>query len=46
MIRRLKKDNAILLCVNDDVARDDGKVTKLLGDWAKESWPERAAWEH
>jgi len=46
MTRRLKAQaDTVLLCVNDDVARDDEKVSKILQDWFKEHWPQPAAWE-
>lgn len=46
MTRRLKsKPGTVLLCVNDDVARDNDKVSTLFKDWAGTLWPRPAGWE-
>lgn len=43
---RVKRDRELtLLCVNDDITREDKKVNQLLQKMFSESWPTPAAWE-
>ncbi|KAI8994106.1 hypothetical protein BD414DRAFT_273374 [Trametes punicea] len=39
-----KKDVA-LLCLNDDLGKDDPRVAKLFIDWQEKKWPHAALWE-
>ena len=44
--RRIKRDpNLALLCVNNDITREDKTVDKLLHKLFEETWPTPAAWE-
>ncbi|OJT14234.1 3-O-alpha-D-mannopyranosyl-alpha-D-mannopyranose xylosylphosphotransferase [Trametes pubescens] len=40
-----KKKDLALLCVNDDVGKDDARVATLFYDWQEKKWPRPAAWE-
>ncbi|OSD02439.1 hypothetical protein PYCCODRAFT_1467800 [Trametes coccinea BRFM310] len=39
-----RKDLA-LLCINDDLGRDDPRVAVLFTEWQEKKWPTPAAWE-
>lgn len=46
LIRKLRREREItLLCINDDVARQDDTVADILQKWFREMWPTPAAWE-
>ncbi|KAH9849530.1 hypothetical protein C2E23DRAFT_737200 [Lenzites betulinus] len=40
-----KKHDLALLCVNDDLARDDARVGTMFYNWQENRWPHAAAWE-
>lgn len=34
-----------MLCLNDDVNKDQEKVDKALSKWLQKRWPDAASWE-
>lgn len=46
IIKRVEKNrNVALLCINDDVARQDDEVGRILKRWLDKRWKRIAAWE-
>ncbi|KAI0819178.1 hypothetical protein BC628DRAFT_1089012 [Trametes gibbosa] len=40
-----KKHDLALLCINDDLEREDARVATMFYKWQKNRWPYAAAWE-
>lgn len=46
LVRKMKQERwTTLLCVNDDISRDEELVSERLHGWFEETWPTPAAWE-
>ncbi|KAI0768964.1 hypothetical protein BD413DRAFT_478467 [Trametes elegans] len=46
MLRYVDRNKDLaLLCINDDLGREDERVSRVFFDWQERHWPRPAAWE-
>jgi hypothetical protein len=46
LVRKLKAaEDITLLCINDDITREEARVSRMLQSWFSDTWSTPAAWE-